>query len=260
MKTGLCSICFQKRPLVEVLDLVKKLGFDGVEIWGKEPHTPYPFDEKKIENIRQMVKERNLSVSMFGSYISPSMENFTEKAKEALKITHTLRAPLMRVWAGNKASKKANKDDWEVCIKGFKWLCKEAKKYNIALAIEMHEGTLADMGKSTLNLIKKVEEDNLKVNFQVNFSFGRDDPMERFKLVSPYIVNCHLQNFKSFQKEKDLHLERALLGEGAMNYKEIISFLKGKDFEGYLEVEFENAPEDKNLKKDYKFLKESSNG
>ncbi len=260
MEIGLCSICFHESPLVEVLDLAKKTGFDGVEIWGEEPHTLYPFDKKKIENISQMVKERGLSISMFGSYISPSMKNFKEKAKESLKITHTLGAPLMRVWAGNKGSKEADKENWKVCIEGFKWLSQEAKKYNITLAIEMHEGTLADLGKSALNLIEKVGEDNLKANFQVNFTLQKDDPMERLKLVSPYIVNCHLQNFKNFQKDKNSFTERSLLKEGIVNYKEIISFLKGKDFKGYLEVEFEKDPKEENLKKDYEFLKELLSG
>ena len=45
MKIGLCTIAFSELPLEEVLNISEEYSFDGVEIWGKEPHTPEEYDE-----------------------------------------------------------------------------------------------------------------------------------------------------------------------------------------------------------------------
>ena len=42
MKLGLCTIAFRDRPLEEVISIADDYGFDGIEIWGQEPHMPAP--------------------------------------------------------------------------------------------------------------------------------------------------------------------------------------------------------------------------
>ena len=48
MKLGLCTIAFRERPLEEVMSIAVDYGFDGIEIWGQEPHISAMYDEAAV--------------------------------------------------------------------------------------------------------------------------------------------------------------------------------------------------------------------
>jgi len=179
-KAGLCTIAFSEKLLEEVLNLAKEVGFDGVEIWGKEPHMGEVFDEERVQKVKKMVDERNLSVSMFGSYLHLGVEGEVSKTDSILKIAQGLGTSIVRVWASNKGSHEATEGDWENCIRDLEKACGKAEKMGITLAIEMHTKTLADRGETTRRLIEKVSLPNLKVNFQPGLE---DNIWERLNAV-----------------------------------------------------------------------------
>lgn len=259
-KVGLCTIAFPEKSLEEILDMAQEIGFDGVEIWGKEPHMGEVLDEERVKKARKMLEERNLSPSMFGSYLCLGVEGEFPKAESILKIAQGLGATIVRIWAGNKGSQEATGKDWENCLKDLEKVCRKAEKMGINLAMEMHAGTLADRGETARKLIEQVSLPNLKVNFQVDFP-GREAPLERLAAVIPWIVNVHAQNFKKVHPGSPVRWEDSLtlIREGVIDYQQLFHRLKEANFLGYFEVEFVkgHSPEEKilSLKDDYKFLR-----
>ena len=73
IKIGLCTIAYRELPLEEVLKLAADTGFDGVELWGKEPHMDAAFDADRVKRVRDRVEELGIEVGVFGSYINPLM-------------------------------------------------------------------------------------------------------------------------------------------------------------------------------------------
>ena len=63
MKLGLCTIAFRDRPLEEVISIADDYGFDGIEIWGQEPHMPATYDSEYIEKVRKLTEEKDLEIS-----------------------------------------------------------------------------------------------------------------------------------------------------------------------------------------------------
>lgn len=255
-KVGLCTIAFSEKPLEEVLNLANEVGFDGVEIWGKEPHMGEVFDEERVQKVKKMVDERNLSVSMFGSYLYLGVEGEISKTDSILKIAEGLGTSIVRVWASNKGSPEATEVDWKNCLRDLEKACRKAEKMGITLAIEMHTKTLADRGETTRRLIEKVSLPNLKVNFQ----YGLEDNLwERLDAVIPWVVNVHAQNFKKVSTNGSVKREISLISEGVIDYSLLFLRLKKAGFDGYFEVEFVagNSYKEKilSLKKDYKFLR-----
>ena len=74
MKLGLCTIAFRDRPLEEVISIADDYGFDGIEIWGQEPHMPATYDSEYIERVRKLIEGRDLEVSAYGSYVNPLLD------------------------------------------------------------------------------------------------------------------------------------------------------------------------------------------
>ena len=110
MKVGLCTIAYQELPLEEALDRAAAIQFDGVELWGKPPHLPAGAGEAEGRAIGEAIRERGLEAAVFGSYLRAVEEPFAPAADALLAVARGLGAPLVRVWAADRGSDRADDD------------------------------------------------------------------------------------------------------------------------------------------------------
>lgn len=261
MKLGLCTIAFREKLLEDALNIAQQIGFDGVEIWGREPHISETYDHRRVRAARKMVESRGLEVAMFGSYLRagapPSDEEEEVTAEAALQTTQALGARVCRVWAGNVSSKRAGKEKWRTTVEELESACAMADNLDLVLAVEMHDGTLADTSGSTLRLIKDVGAGNLKVNYQARFGKGSEDAYRRLRAVLPHVVNVHAQNHRPAKASRDGRLEPTALADGLVDYQKILKILSAAGFDGFVEIEFvppSPANKVKALALDYEYL------
>jgi sugar phosphate isomerase/epimerase len=254
-KIALCTIAFRERPLEEVLELARETGFNGVEIWGKEPHVGENADKQRVIEIRKMLDRKNLQVSVFGSYLKMGTGEDINRIETICWIAQQLKTPLVRVWAGNKSPLEASKKEWNNCIEELKEVSEKARKWGLTLIIEMHNNSFAETGNWAKKLIDKTGENNVKLNFQVHHPPDKENPYSRIKEVASLVENVHVQN----RKQVNGKWEISLLEEGSVDYKPIYQELQRVNFTGYMEVEFvkgSSLQEKKNsLIKDYRYLK-----
>ncbi|MFQ6097962.1 MAG: sugar phosphate isomerase/epimerase family protein [Armatimonadota bacterium] len=243
MKMGLCTIALREKLLEDVLNIAKDTGFEGVEIWGREPHISETFDEGRVLAARHMVKSRDLAISMFGSYLrfgAPPPPNGQRNvtSEDALLTTQALGTRLCRVWAGDRGSAEASRAYWDRVVEEMSHACDLASNLDIELAIEMHDNTLADTGESTVRLIEEVGAPNLKANYQASFRAGHDGPYERLEAVLPYVVNVHAQNYSHIAANPSRKLRMVSLERGVVEYERIVGMLAVNGYDGYICVEF----------------------
>jgi sugar phosphate isomerase/epimerase len=254
MKIGLCTIAFSELPLEEVLDIAAEYGFDGVEIWGKEPHTPSEYNEDYFRKIKETADAKMLEISALGSYVNPLMDNYEQQMETALRITQNLGGKLIRVWSGGGPSKNVRPNDRRLIAIRLKTMCQWAGINDITVATEMHNNNLTDTADTTLQLIQDVGLPGLKTYYQPCFRDDADDFYELGRLVGPHVVNVHAQNAKQLDNGR---FEACPIADGIVDYQKIVEILKGCDYDGYLEIEFVHG-EDKlaALKNDKDFLEQ----
>jgi sugar phosphate isomerase/epimerase len=235
MKIGLCTIAFSELPLAEVLGIAAEYGFDGVEIWGKEPHTPSEYDEDYFRRIKEIADSRMLEIAAFGSYVNPLMDDYEQQMETALQITQTLGSKLIRVWSGGGPSKSVRPNDRRLIALRLKSMCQWAAINGITVATEMHNNNLTDTAEATLQLIEAVGLPGLKTYYQPCFREDADDFYDGAKLVGPYLANVHAQNARPLGNGK---FEACAIADGVVDYENIVAILKSYNYAGYLEVEF----------------------
>ncbi|HIE29621.1 TPA: sugar phosphate isomerase/epimerase [Candidatus Poribacteria bacterium] len=252
MKIGLCTIAFSELPLEDVLDIAGRYGFDGVEIWGKQPHTPSEYDEDYFRKIKEIADSKMLEIAAFGSYVNPLTDDYEQQMETALQITQILGSKLIRVWSGGGPSKSVRANDRRLITIRLKTVCQWAGINSITVATEMHNNNLTDTAETTLQLIQDVGLPGLKTYYQPCFRKDADDFYECAKLVGPYVANVHAQNAKQLDNGS---FEACAIADGVVNYKKIVGILRSYDYDGYLEIEFVHG-EDKlaALKNDRDFL------
>ena len=259
MKAGLATIALRQMDVFEAIDLAAQAGFEGLEIWGRAPHTPDVFDEKHTLAIRERILAHGMEPAIFGSYVDSASADFRERAVTALKISETLGSGIVRVWAGDKEPSAATDDDWSNNAANLKWMAQRAADKGMMLAMEMHGGTLALTPEGTLRLLQLAKVDNLKLNYQVN-DVGDYDLDGSVALVGQHVVMVHAQNCVRTPEGIAHEWERSLIEDGLVNYRRLLKLLRQYGFDGYVEVEFLKGDPDRNqmlqaMKKDAAFLR-----
>jgi len=101
--SGLVSITFRSLSPLEIIELVLKAGLKGIE-WGADVHVPHG-DLKRAREVRKLTADAGLSVAACGSYYRVGVSEAQGLAFEnVLETAVALKAPTVRVWAGDKGS------------------------------------------------------------------------------------------------------------------------------------------------------------
>ncbi len=256
---SLCTIAFRERLLEYSLDLAAEVGFQGVEIWGREPHISAEYDKNRVNAAARMVRERGLTVPVFGSYLRVGATNTDDvfALKDALRIAAGLEVPVMRIWASDVGSADASESLWARTIDEAGEAAACAAKMGIRLAIEMHGNTLCDTGASTCRLLEAVRSDSLGANYQVSSKERDETALERMKLVLPWVMHMHAQNYAPLQEGSD-RVERVALADGVVEYGPLFDLLRAHNYEGVVSVEFcaANATDKRAaIAHDYRYLR-----
>jgi sugar phosphate isomerase/epimerase len=262
MKVGVCSIAWKEQlPIIEVLDTAARIGFDGVELWGRPPHTPEKYDEDYVTKLRKAFDERDLIPSMFGSYVYAGTSDFEKQMDLAIKNTLGLGTDLCRIWADKISSADADAKTWERVVADMKMICKEGRRHGLVFAIERHNRTLADSLDSTIALVERVGAENLAINYQVWRDRDPESIAREIRTLGDLIVNVHTSNpSRQPSEERGLATSR----EEDVDYAKLVEELKAINFDRFVEVEFTRRGRDgeldleakeKELKKDCQFLR-----
>lgn len=238
-RIALCTIAFRERLLEYSLDLAAGVGFEGVEIWGREPHISEEYDKNRVAAAGRMVQERGLEVAVFGSYFRMGATSNDERLelKDVLQIAAGLGARVVRVWASDVGSDRADEATWARAIDEAGEAASRAAKMGLRLAVEMHSNTLCDTGASTKRFLEAVASDHLGANYQASSKPRAETALERLELVKPWVLHVHAQNYAPLEAGPD-RMERVALADGVIEYQPLLDLLRGSGYEGYVSVEF----------------------
>ncbi|MEM3045713.1 MAG: sugar phosphate isomerase/epimerase family protein [Candidatus Bathyarchaeia archaeon] len=228
MRIGLCTIAFRNSKLEEALDLARSVGYEGVEVWGREPHLCEVYDADRAAAVKSQVAARGLQLIGLDEH---EAEQELQAALVSLRIAEVLGSPRMRVYGGRKASSQATARDWEFCVKGLRALAETAEDANVTLCVETHGGTLADTTETTDRLVSLVDSPRLRVLFDP-VNLWPEDPLGSTRKLRPHIELVHLKN------RRDELGRLPLLDEGTVDFAGTLLSLRESGYEGFVDVEF----------------------
>ncbi|WP_247004555.1 sugar phosphate isomerase/epimerase family protein [Halosolutus gelatinilyticus] len=232
MNFGLCTISNGEAQAATVLDAAAATGYDGVEIWGTEPHVG---DKTRVEceGIANAAREASLEVAAYGSYVRPGADDFEAALGTELAAAEALGADLVRVWAGEQEYGEHEDDHWDDTVADLTTLVDEASGRGLGVTVEKHGGTLTNCAEGARRLVEAVDRENLGLNYQPMFSLAADEIAEEAEELAPLSNNVHVQAVPVRNGE-----ERCLLEEAFFDVDELLSTFAANGFEGYVNVEF----------------------
>ncbi len=208
VKAGLYSITYlgvwyagDALTLEQVVERVRKFGYQGVEIDGKRPHgNPLDMPKARCQELRKYAADRGVEIyavagnNDFSSPIPEFRESQLVYVRELIRMTADLGARLLRVflaWPGvTKRPEGGARYDiargvwqfthkefpteqtWELCRGGLKEAARYAGDHGITLALQNHPPVIRDY-RDALRMIREVDSPHLKACFDTRLETGK---------------------------------------------------------------------------------------
>jgi sugar phosphate isomerase/epimerase len=249
---GLVSVTFRQLKPREIVDLTRKAGLHGIE-WGGDIHVPHG-DIKTAEEVHKMTIDSGLSVTSYGSYYRVGCEddNF-DLFRQVLETAVKLEAPVIRVWAGTKASSDADDKYRERVAWCSKKIAELAEPAGINISFEYHGGTLTDTLESALALYDRIHHKNIRSYWQPRTALSPEENKKELESVLPLLSNIHVFHWTLDDHGNTL---RHPLADGKEVWKNYLSCLKGLPDKRYALLEFVEKDDPAQFLKDAQVLKE----
>lgn len=242
-EAGLCTIAFRDRPVGEVVDLAAEAGADAVEVWGRPPHVNYPLDPPALEALVERARRRGVEVAALGSYYRAGAETAFDGVAvtpaNQVELAERLDADVIRIWAGDKNLEQCAEHEVEAVCRDVRTFARRADRAGKTVVLERHENTLLNGWRNVEDVLERIGEDNVRLNYQVpcpatNENY-RERAVEDYRRLLPRAAHAHLQNFVP---EDEGWRRRTFLEEGIVDYSELGAAARRCGYAGRFMVEF----------------------
>lgn len=231
IEVGLCTISSKERSVEDVLELAGDVGYDGVELWGRD-HVGDGSVET-CEEITDTAAIHGLEIASYGSYLRCGAEDFEAALEHELTVTDRLGTDVIRVWAGSQNYNECDQAHWEAVVADLEALTERAADYGLRVTVEKHDNTVTNDLAGAKTLIDTVGDERCRLNYQPGFGIPASELEREATELAALSNQLHLQGTRERTAS-----ERAPLSEVYYDLEAILEpFLEG-EFDGYANVEF----------------------
>ncbi len=249
LKSGLVSITFRNKTVLEICKLCKEARLSAVE-WGGDIHVP-PKGDKARETLH-LTQEHGLAVSSYGSYfrLGQGVDAFMYNLEEAVNLT----APVIRIWAGVKGSGEYGADERRILTDELMTVSKKAFDAGVRVALEYHPNTLTDDRESVKKLMKETAGEAYSPLFywQPRWDWDAEETIRAISDLDGRLSHAHVFAWE--------HRENGILRKPIKDGESLLTRALSIKKDGYALIEFVKDDSDEMLLKDAEILNHWING
>ncbi|MGD8292749.1 MAG: sugar phosphate isomerase/epimerase family protein [Desulfobacterales bacterium] len=231
---GYSTNAFKKFTLVESIEKIARLGFNGIEIMIDRPHLyPPDFNEKKLDDLNSVLSENNLTVTNLNSFtlfavgdtylpswIEPDKERREIRIRhtlDSLKIAKKLGCGCISIPPGGPLDGSSRRHALKLFYQGLERVVPTAEALKIMLLVEPEPDLMIETTAQFKEFIKDIKTDNLGINFDIGHFFCvGEDPRQSFEELFQWVGHVHLEDIDASRKHEHL-----IAGQGAIDFKVI---------------------------------------
>lgn len=237
IKSGLLSVTFRPLQPEEIVRHVAEAGLDAIE-WGGDIHVPHG-DVAVAREIARLTEAAGLQVASYGSYYQVGCpEDNGPDFDSVLASAVALRAPAIRVWAGNRGSAATGEERRRQIVDDALRIAGLAEANGMTIDYEFHSHTLTDTLESTLRLLEETKHPNIRCNWQPDLAVPTSDRSAGLSRILPRLANLHVFHWAADGT-------RLALAEGRAEWDDYLRIAGKNDRPRFAMLEFvrEGSPE-----------------
>lgn len=155
---SICTTGLKSLTLEKIIAEARRLGLQGVEIWSG--HIEDYLDRGgTLSELRALLDSNQLHVPSLSeySYFTKSGEAYQADlacVQRSAEWAKALQCPRVRTFAGHVPSREATSEQWTMAAAGLREALRSCSWQGVALAVEIHNNTLADTADSLDRLLQ----------------------------------------------------------------------------------------------------------
>lgn len=250
MKFAFSSNAFTRNTLAETIQILGRIGYDGIEIMADVPHAyPTRFSERDIENTRVLLAKNGLQISNVNAFMHNADGDTyhptwieSNPAERARRLEYTLRCIDLAAALGAKTISTEPGGPLEGITReqgiiwfreGLRAIEDRARGKGIQVLIEPEPGLLIERSPQFLEMYAQLDPQVFGLNFDIGHFFCvGEDPVPLVAELKDCIHHFHLEDIAPSRKHHHL-----LLGEGAIDIPGVLAAIDRIGYTGFVTVE-----------------------
>jgi sugar phosphate isomerase/epimerase len=250
MVFGYSTNAFTKFTLLEAVERIAGLGFQGVEIMADRPHLyPPDFDASQLARLKGLLDDKGLKITNLNSFtlfavgdtylpswIEPEQERRQIRIRhtlECLEVAARLGCGNISVPPGGPLGGMSRKEAMTLFHQGLEKVVPSAENLGVRLLVEPEPGLLMERIREFLEFIREVRSPAVGLNFDMgHFYCAGEDPSTAFEDLFQWIGHAHLEDIA--QDRSHNHL---IPGLGALDFRKILETMVRLGYRGDISLE-----------------------
>jgi len=194
---------------------------------------PFLLTKEKLEEVKKELEKYKLSISS----ATVNIDLTDEEGPDLLEETYSLlkKENIKYVFTSTKSGDHSK----ETAYENLKKMGETARRHNLTVGVETHPD-LAYNADVALETMQAVDHPNTGINFDtanIYFYNRNTDSVSQIQKILPHVVSVHLKDTEGGYKSPQF----PPLGQGIVNFPEIVKILKDNNYTGPYTLEIEGS-------------------
>lgn len=248
MKLGTATSVLFLYAIRDVVPLVARIGYDGIDIWGGRPHVyRQDLSTEELKDLRQLIQDHGMSVASFmpAFYRYPhSLSNPNPRVRrdsvdymrQCVDNAALLGAPVVLVVPDLSLAGQSRADSLHRMVESIDIVARHASAYDLKLGLEVlytDETDLINTADDALDIIHQLGHANLGVVLDTGtLNLSKESPEDIFTKLEGLVLQVHVNDNQGVHHQQNL-----IPGEGTFDFPGLIKVLKRHHYTGFLSAE-----------------------
>lgn len=248
MKLSTATSVLYRYDLKDAIPLIKRVGFDGVDIWGGRPHVyRKDYSTEELKNLRGLISENGLGLSSFmpafyrypHSLSSPRIQvrqDSINYMRECVDNAAVLEAKIVLVVPDFSLHGQSKEESLKRMTESIDTVAKYALQYDLKLGIEVlyfDETDLVNSSTDALSIIGTLGYPNLGVVVDTGtLNLSKETPRAMIETLKGLLLQVHVNDNDGIKRQQNL-----IPGEGTYDFQALVRALQESGYKGYLSAE-----------------------
>jgi sugar phosphate isomerase/epimerase len=253
VKPALYSRLLDDRSLAAAVELTAELGYDGVELMGREPHLSADTSTDEAAALRERLDDLGLAVPCIYTHTGGDGQSEAERAAELdaldpfLELAAVLDCPVVKHGVGGPPEHRATAEDYETAAEWLARAADRAAESGRAIGVEIHAGTLAESASGAMELIERADRENVVAIHDAGNMYIADADFghQSVATLGDRLAHLHVKDlrrvedaslpgaFRTETPDGEATFQHRHLGEGDVDHGELFGALDDAGFDGY---------------------------
>jgi sugar phosphate isomerase/epimerase len=247
---GYSTNAFVKFSLIDALEKIAALGFQGAEIMCDQPHLyPPEYGEPELAQVKQTLAQHQLNVTNLNSFtlfavgdtylpswIEPEKERRDIRIQhtlDCLKVANYLDCRNISVPPGGPLEKVSRQQAFRFLYEGLEQVMPLAEELNVKILIEPEPDLLMEKTAEFKPFIKEIQSPLVGLNFDIgHFYCAGEDPAAAFEELFRWVGHVHIEDIAPNRKHNHL-----IAGQGAIDFESVFSAMARMGYSGDISLE-----------------------